>query len=880
MTATKSSPVDHKARAAVIQRAVSFREVEALVDLPHGQLLSLIDGQEPQLLYDSRATMGSQTPYRHVMPRYTDDQGEILDAGRHYELAPGVYQSVKVDWYTMDRTFVRKQSTPLDNQYVYCYSANDARGSGMTLRYELHFQGGKFRKIDFNSDGNRGQDQRGTDGQPPQTKLVVDELTPAGSRMVSHHWFFVLAPWQLPWPALQAMRGTVAARGVRLHDPFWTQHVQSDGQVLEPADLKPGQAAQLECRIHLVDPFKEALRRNQRFVAALENWQQCQQKMGSDRTYTLAKRIQAVAEPRPELWTHVFNNMWDYLLDAERESIRLLFLADMRAQCLLDWIGRPHDGALRGKRIGDKIVNGDTWVVHKGRMYATKRPFKRKGVHNPFSQACHDYFGATDEVFEDVSSIVCQVHDRLNEIRTGQSWLEQNFKRFAEKQTNVADGGAAILFETVRKGHGSALAGVGFLLQRYGPCWVRKYRSKAASNLATWMKAVHDIDLKQVRPRRLRRAVASVERRRLRKLNQRGTAINHLTLDSPGRSNLAVADSGMRGVSMGIEYINLYLSVQALADSKDPWDVANLMGSLCDTIEATREARAGMQVATVTKYGSLMKGAKASPLAIIGGSIDTVLAARDTARSTNSGMRLGNMMRTMGSMLTVAGAFTAESGVGLLVAIVGLGIQSLGSFIVRNFSDWAIFLRNSKWGDPALTDRIVEMNTTYWLGIPIEYLPENIEAQHRCIDQLIYNFKPELELEDLEAGMFDSVLEMVGIKVNRSVMLGGCLYVKMNPPSVLSPDAKWDVYIDVDRPGTNMARQTFRFRGDEYTSHEDLSQNERLCVKAFAQSNDTSAPVADRAEGRIVVSGRVRLDIQGTGQNWLERTIEKESFRL
>jgi hypothetical protein len=72
--------------------------------------------------------------------------------------------------------------------------------------------------------------------------------------------------------------------------------------------------------LHLVDPFQEGLRRARELTAALDSLEERFQRLGSDRVYVLAKRIDVLTSRNPALRSCVEKELGAFLRPAQRDT--------------------------------------------------------------------------------------------------------------------------------------------------------------------------------------------------------------------------------------------------------------------------------------------------------------------------------------------------------------------------------------------------------------------------------------------------------------------------------------------------------------------------------------------------------------------------------
>lgn len=844
-------------KPGLVKVEVCMREIAAFHDLTPGRVL-VGPPEDPQLVM--KKTSESFGLFRYNLS-YTNQRGETVH-GVDTEL-PGVYRSERVTGYApFLRTFSRRQSRTIDQKYVYVFRADSKTGDGMSLLCELQFDQGRFAFCDTSQRG----DSRPA-GSDRMSKLILEAAglnAPQGP-----FYFFYLAPHQLPWKAVEELTQTVVHRGMRLWDEFWTDGYRGgdpeDAQDFLQLSKSGAASGKLGFLMHLLDPLEEGLRRREVYGEALDRWHAEQQRLAAVPEFVLATKVDGLARINEDLYEHVSAKLPRYLSEMESKSFQLRFAAEVAASDLQRWIGeRSMREAISFPTQGGP-VRSDTWLSDGKRRYPSREDKGEADWVSRFSNLVGAYrlHSSDEEILEEVALAAGMVHDRLGESTSGQQWLEQLFEKAIDGKIPEDDGGAAFLFEAGRKGHLTFLEGTSHLLKAYAPEWTKKYRQDALKNLQNFMKAKYGIALDVVEPRSQRK-YAKILRKTKRRVKARG--LEHLKFDSKKTHGVKLTNSASKRVALAVELFNLSFSADAVRRSKDPWDALNAFGATIDAYMAATEV--SKRIPTEMKFASGRALKFAPILVVISGVIDTVLATRDWSKSTNFGQAAGHALRAVGSLLTVGGAVASESGIGVLVAILGLALQSIGSYIVANFSEVGLFLQYCQWGTPGLMSQAataISSSNKFGFKGELKALKTDVQAQLHAIDELTFDFEPAWVFEEPD-----------------SVMLGATLALRSGLPlGFLGDEAKWTVHVDVYRTDLGDKQiKSWDFEPDDHVDHLDFTVNQPVTVLALAPEGSKDDPATERAEGKILASGTMKLDIDGTGKRILERVVDPETFRM
>jgi hypothetical protein len=860
-------------KSAITQIEVSMREIDRVYDLTGFNALALGPDGKPELL----TRQPDFSVFRANPFNFLNDAGEEVSRPARLKPVPGVYRSVRLEGYApFLRTFARSESQKIDRKFVYVWSADSSRASVVELEHELYFENGDFRVVPFASPANKGKDIRPPEGER-RSRLLLDVVSFWGGSQEKESYYFYLAPYQLPWQSLEAMKKRLPLRAMRLWDWFYTD-VYTDGNPdsAQPLNqiLKNGQPpAKMMFAMHLVDPFKEAVIRSGRTRQRLNSWMEEMERLSASSTYRLAKRIQNFVHANPDLAKNITDSLRQFIHTTERASARLLFASESAGEDLVRWIGleNQNDAFFRdGQRFFTLFDDGS------GKASAVRDEKFPTDWHAPFSEALDDYQAAADSnpsAWEDLCGLVYSIHCGIDPLHAGKEYLRKTFHRYiVEGKNPLAHGGQSILFAAARKGHGAALNFQVGLLEHQASNWVTHYKKEAITTLEDWIRRTHGIELKHAGNRAERRALAAIERRKFRKARRAGlTGETVEIIVSPNVTRLAIAKTGMEIAAIGIEAVNLAYAYDDLKSNPGFQTVLNASGALLDAYAAvqTNARLVGVKLwdPKLRLYGT--KSLRFSPLAVASAGIDMVLAGADTISGRTTDETVVHGLRTVGAAMTLGGTVFAETGVGVVVAVVGLGLQSLGTFIVANVSASSKFLRYSKWGTgPGLLD-LGDSRDEYWYSGRLSSLADDIAGQHRALDNLYYDYQLEITSEWTTGSVMGSW----------TTILGRIVASENSPLALSGSEATWTIKAQVTRPDESIMPIVDVDLPDDYQTDYDITIGSKFVIAVFPWEESDPTKRYKTAYGTVEVRLRAKLDFFSDGATIVERDAS-ETFRL
>jgi hypothetical protein len=840
--ATEAGRGGAPARAEV---EVVFLEVDALHDLP-GRRLVTVAG-EPAVAIDNDLRDLLFVDY-HRMPQFVDERGREVD-GSADDVA-GMYAAVTLEgaepfW----RTFARKRTRPIDRKFVYVFRGDSPAGDHLRLEHELYFDRGRLQRV--NLAVSAGNDVRHP-GPRKDSGLRLDVAGGNDGGNARPSYFALLAPVQIPWQRLQdiAADGSVAARASRVGDAFWTDGFTGGDPTrartfheLFRGGVRPDR---LGLVVYLVDPFAEALRRLEPMVESLDRWIERQRARASDATYVLAKRLDLFANAYG-LESAVSPALPGYLLDADREAFERRLAAEEAGEDLLRWIGRPQK---RDRIGGVDVCYRDR---HGGDHPPKQGPPFPGGWCNPFSEAVRDSLGARGDARDVARNVTHAVHARLAETTAGVAWMNEVLDDLLAGRAPIASAGAELLFEA-RKGAGTSDDRWAPLFRTWAPVWARRYGRDAAKRLHDWLEATHGVGvatMSAAHPRREWRALA------------KGRKDPELSFVDPAATRLTrLSDDAARHVMAGLQLFNLAYATRALHEEDDAWHGMGLMGAVREAYgeyaklhEKLGASRPGFRYAGATRTAGV-----APAVAVAAATMDHVLATRDRLNGKNDASRIGHATRVLATAVTLASAPTgAHAGPGEAGPLLAQWmLEAAGSYAVADVAPAGVLLKHSAWGNGGDGfDRSFERSregTFFGYAGELGELAKDVGAQAAILDELLHDFRPELEVER----------EYESRKL--LVRMGTGPDDRKKP---LEPAATWSIELSID-PGDGRARESWTFRAGGTVTHADAGMNEPILVKTFTRPPDLDP----HARVRVTVAGTAKLDPTGTGTHVLARSVE------
>lgn len=495
-------------------QCIELREIQALHDLTPFRRLA-------------RSRSGETIPCYALGSRWVDVEGNPVDA-------PAVEPRVQLPMEGRGRflrTFDRDRSRTVMDRWVYVFQASGPDSDEGVLLHELRYEDdGCFR---FVLPGSR---EAGT------LKHQYLELEVGG------HFYFYLAPFQLPQPAVDGLSRRLPQRAVYLQDDFYLD--VNDGTCPDPGSARPLFLRELEedlpengkvsCVLHLPCIVGEGVRRAQHLQYAMAELLELYKEANGPTRLGLAYRINFVLGSKDQR-RFVAKELDKALESPNAQRMRgLERVIEELCEDVLEWIGT--------RESVRSIRDYSSWtdvLVHEGaEEEAPKRwrpvgpvgTFSRGQLElmpcNPFTLSVNDYAEADEKIVEAVAMIIAAVHHDLDALPAGREWLSENFDRIdlgvirplgqavqrAQDRTTLedrpqvpdprssghealapVDAGAKLLLEgkPTRK---RLSEGTGHVLKIYSYFFAAKFRDNALTTFQSFMRVRHRVRIDLTTP--------------------------------------------------------------------------------------------------------------------------------------------------------------------------------------------------------------------------------------------------------------------------------------------------------------------------------------------------------------------------------------------
>ena len=567
--------------------------------------------------------------------------------------------------------------------------------------------------------------------------------------------------------------------------------------------------------VHLPDPLKEALRRTDRYSRELDTLQKDEDQQRSNPVHQFALRLHLFTlGPAAAGLREQAPKLDPYLEQSEHYALLRLDWLDEVTFDLVRWIFREEQripSAWVAPGRGEYSFSPDQGLEPVSVCYrkepATperfragyipdpilfRRPARSGGGRreapwtSPFCQATNAYLGAPDESIEQVSLVLAAAYARLLESPLGREALTDTFEAFSAKKAPLADGGWALLFDegeqvkqSASKGNSDVKkpgykpkekagkivsSGSGVGLAVYTKCFAERHKREALSQFEIFVSKrwggrtlrevqalegpeyLHTEKTKYKEARQALRGKPGRVRQKLRRLE----------LDPGWAQDLKVLGEAAKFLDLSVKLATTLDLVTKVADApEDGWAWADLGSQLAsDYKDANTFLKTLPKIPTPEIYKSVATGAvKLNPLALVTSVYDVVKGVRDIDRAKDEGERTGAIIGEVGSIAALAGALTFEVGVAFpVIGFIAIGLQLAGKWYADNNKDEALFVRNSRFGDPGggvagwLDQKWNGDLDRYWYKGSLAALPKDLPAQHRALTELMFNFTPKLGL--------------------------------------------------------------------------------------------------------------------------------------
>jgi len=723
------------------QILVGFRGIDRMYDLRFGpKATGLGAGQSIRLLPEDDRT--SHPEVFDSLEAQFDDAGRCVKAFDKIKIpAPrsGIYRGFSVtDLGRVLRTFVRGSGCepPRPGAWVYVLSDQQEKGK-LALVHILRFhEGGKHTQCDLD------EPEKALDGQPKDTGLVLWEVllgTPVRNCAF-------LSPMPLPAETVKALRNPASdedkellaralARASWVNDPFVCDVVHgasSHRPATKQADqaAKDGAAEVGERVLYLMNPFHEAGERIHAFHAALDRALAAQVEAAKDERYLLAKRIQSAILCNERLAALVQPALNGEVDTTEGPISFFWAVAEERVADLLRWGGYRYEPA---GWIGFDGSDGKmTWKIE-----ATRDGYKATALDYqlaPEQRLAGNWLSAAMLEGEQSAGVWEQlVKEQRDDFHEGLSQTELG-RRFLKKQADRIAGD-----EPVKPGSDDGLLGPLFTKTRKNAInlaqrgWSGVFQNVLPFLYLRWGKMTFESFADFVEHRtggslvRFGAQSTLAEYRAMAKEHRRSLSTASIVLGKgkpPKDAFRKWHQDGKTAVApwmVVFKTVLLYESLEEARKKKDAWGVMSFFANAASTADTVldltmqlvapdRQLRKWIEAKSLRDYKVLFQGRVAGQpihyagyarlrfLGTFASALDLILAIRSVSSERYPGVRTGRLLRALGAAILLAGAVTAETGIGVGLALLGLGLQMAGDWVAYLREPLRVFLLKSPWG--------------------------------------------------------------------------------------------------------------------------------------------------------------------------------------
>lgn len=644
---------------------------------------------------------------------------------------PLVYRSFSVSGMTtVLRTFVRDPERQPIRAGSWVYVLSDQKTAGeYRLHYLLHFhEAGKFRKVDLAE-----PDVVPTGGQV-FSKLTLEQVVL--TRML--RYCALLSPFPLPAEVVTALSkpssaehepllAHALARASWLNDPFTCDLVPGG----KPAPPSPEQAKkyahgqkddvdQGERILYLVNPFAEAVQRIATYNEAVDAAVSAQMDAGRNRRYVLAKRIEAVVLSDPKRAELVKPKLAQDLEHFEGPIEKLWARAEQRAEDVLRWCGYSatssgrewFTGAFDQAKITFK-VKGSAYEVYEDDL----QPEQKVGA-NWLSAAVYEASHGTTDLQESTGALRLQFYSRLDQTEAGRRFLKKQTDRCLGEETSEPgkdDGLISFVAGTMKRADFAMQSWDG-VLQNLLPWWYMRKGNMTFATLADFIQHKTGVNIRSPEVIKERAKISQLKQQHRAEYDARVKGAKRLIPRDRKPSEYFEGKVG-KAVGKAAKFEQLlarsatfWEKVGEMRKKKDPRSIAELFSSGLNAADLgidlipkpTGRFKERIEKITQRAYqvrsGGGVRLAKVKFIGSIASGIDLVLALQDLGKSRGTGAGIGYAMNALGAAAGLVGALASETGVGVVVALVGMGLQAAGDLVIEHTEELNRFLRKSPWG--------------------------------------------------------------------------------------------------------------------------------------------------------------------------------------
>jgi hypothetical protein len=642
--------------------------------------------------------------------------------------APVVCRSFGVSGMTtVLRTFAREpEKQPIrPGSWVYLLRDNETSNK-LRLFKILHFHAsGKFRYVDLKT-----PEEVPTSGEEPGL-FPLTFVVPVPWRTL--RFCALLSPFPLPAEVLTALTNPTTkehenlharalARASWLHDPFTCDIVPATKAVpLTPDQVKNYAAGkcdkidQGERILYLVNPFAEAAQRIGAYNDAVEKTVAAQMQAGRSKRYVLAKRIEAVVASDPKRKELVMPKLAQDIDRFESPIDALRWEAERRAEDVLRWCG--YGWTARGwKWFGEFDMKKITFKAEGSRhvVYENELQPPQKTGANWIAAAAYETKYCSPELKESIGTLRSLFYSRLDQTKAGRDFLKLQTDRCLgdEPSKEGEDDGLMGALAATMKPADIVMQSWDGIVQNLLP-WIYMRRGDLTfATLADFIQHKTGVNIRSPEVMEDRAKIAGLKQQNRAEYDARMKQAKRLIPRNQRSSEYYQrnADKALKAVQLLSRMAMFWEKLGEANKKKDSRSRLEAISSGLNAVELcadlvpkpTAKLKEIVEKLTQRSYYVRTESRVILPklkfLGSIACGIDLVLALQDLGRSQGGGASIGYAMNALGAALGLGGAVASETGVGVVVALVGMALQLAGEWVIEHTDDLYKYLEKSPWG--------------------------------------------------------------------------------------------------------------------------------------------------------------------------------------
>jgi hypothetical protein len=471
--------------------------------------------------------------------------------------------------------------------------------------------------------------------------------------------------------------------------------------------------------LYLVNPFAEAAQRIGAYNDAVEKAVAAQMQAGRSKRYVLAKRIQAVVASDPKRKELVMPKLAQDIDRFESPIDALRWEAERRAEDVLRWCG--HGWTARGwtwfGQPGEPIhmdkitfkVEGSRPVIYESELH----PSQKTGA-NWIAAAAYETKYGSPELKESVGTLRSLFYSRLDQTKSGRDFLKvQTDRCLGEESSEVGESdGLMGALATAMKPADIVMQSWDGVVQNLLP-WIYMRRGELTfATLADFIQHKTGVDIRSPEVMEDRAKIARLKQQNRAEYDARLKQAKRLIPRDKRASEYYQrnADKALKAVQLLSRMAMFWEKLGEANRKKDSRSRFEAISSGLNAVELcadlipkpTAKFKELVEKLTQRSYSVRTESRVVLPklkfLGSIACGIDLVLALQDLGRSQGGGASIGYAMNALGAAAGLVGAIAAETGVGVVLALVGMALQLAGQWVIEHTDELYKYLEKSPWG--------------------------------------------------------------------------------------------------------------------------------------------------------------------------------------